>query len=174
MLHPKEEILYDVDDVEELSKDQLLARLKEYQKEGFVLQPENTKNPRYICVCCGCCCGVLQSVKKFPKPAEYYHSNYYAQVDAELCNGCETCVNRCQMGAIDMIQGKANVNLDRCIGCGNCVPTCGMKSLKLIKRKNQKIPPKNRNLLYQRIMTKKKGIIGTLGIVGKMLFGRKI
>ena len=46
--------------------------------------------------------------------------------------------------------------------------------MQLIKRENQKVPPKNRDLLYQRIMTKKKGIIGTLGIVGKMLFGRKI
>ena len=115
MLHPKEEISYDVEEVEELSKKQLLDRLQEYQKEGFILQPENTQNPRYICVCCGCCCGVLQSAKQFPKPAKFYHSNYFAQVNSELCTGCEACVDRCQMDAIEIQVAKAIVDLDRCI-----------------------------------------------------------
>ncbi|MGV9173417.1 MAG: DUF362 domain-containing protein [Promethearchaeia archaeon] len=174
MLHPKEEILYEVNEVKEVSKEKLLEMLELYQKEGFVLQPENTQNPRYLCVCCGCCCGVLQSVKQFPRPAEYYHSNFYADVDLELCNGCETCKDRCQMDAVNIVKGKAKIDLERCIGCGNCIPTCGMKAIKLKKRQNITVPPKNRDLLYQRIMTKKKGIIGTLGIMGKMLFGRKI
>ena len=39
----------------------------------------------------------LQSVKKFPRPADFYATNYYAEADPELCTGCEGCVERCQL-----------------------------------------------------------------------------
>ncbi|MFX1257091.1 MAG: hypothetical protein ACFFAN_04485 [Promethearchaeota archaeon] len=33
------------------------------------------------------------------KPAEIYNNNYYAQIDPELCIGCETFLDCCQVGA---------------------------------------------------------------------------
>jgi len=55
----------------EVSKEEFFEILDKYQKEGFVLQPQNNQNPEYMCVCCGCCCGVLTMAKQFPRPAEY-------------------------------------------------------------------------------------------------------
>ncbi|MCK7466669.1 MAG: 4Fe-4S binding protein [Desulfosudis oleivorans] len=50
-------------------------------------------------------------------------------VDRDLCAGCETCLERCQMDAIEMDQDNiAVVNRDRCIGCGLCVITCSAES----------------------------------------------
>ncbi|MFW9952045.1 MAG: 4Fe-4S binding protein [Candidatus Thorarchaeota archaeon] len=158
----------------EVSKDEIFEILKKYQKEGFVLQPENSKNPSFMCVCCGCCCGVLQMAKQYPNPAEYYSSNFYAQSSQELCNGCETCVKRCQMEAITMEKGKSIVNLDRCIGCGNCVVTCGMKAMKLYKKKKRISPPKNSGRMYTKMMMKKRGFIGSLKMIGNIVSGRKI
>ena len=139
----------------EVSKDELFELLDEYQREGFVLQPHNTQNPMVICACCGCCCGVLNMAKQFPRPTEYYSSNFYAQPDPELCTGCETCVNRCQMEAITMVDEKSKVNLDRCIGCGNCVATCEVSAMKLVKREEEVAPAKDQVELYQKIMEKK-------------------
>ena len=139
----------------EVSKEEFFDILDEYKKAGFVLQPQNNQNPIHMCVCCGCCCGVLLMAKEFPRPAEYYHSNFYAHSDSELCNGCETCLKRCPMDAVTMVDEKSKVDLDRCIGCGNCVPTCGMKAMSLIKREEEVVPAKDMDEMYQQIMEKK-------------------
>ncbi|MFX0005304.1 MAG: 4Fe-4S dicluster domain-containing protein [Promethearchaeota archaeon] len=159
---------------EEISKEEFFEILKDYQKAGFVLQPENCQNPSFMCICCGCCCGVLTMAKQYPKPAEYYSSNFYALSNSELCNGCETCLKRCQMEAITIENNHAVVNLDRCIGCGNCVPTCGMKAMKLYKKKRIITPPKSSGRMYARLMMKKRGFIGTLKMVGKILTKSKV
>ncbi|HEC38425.1 MAG TPA: 4Fe-4S dicluster domain-containing protein [bacterium] len=140
---------------EEVSKEEFFDLLDKYQKAGFVLQPQNTQNPGYMCVCCGCCCGVLLTAKQFPKPAEYYFSNYYAESDSDLCTGCEVCLERCQMDAITMEDEVSNVNLDRCIGCGNCIATCGSDAMILHKRENEIVPPQDRNELHQKIFEKR-------------------
>ncbi|MFX1568214.1 MAG: 4Fe-4S binding protein [Promethearchaeota archaeon] len=158
----------------EVSQDEFFKILKNYQKEGFVLQPENSQNPEFMCVCCGCCCGVLKMAKQYPKPAEYYSNNFYAQSNPELCNGCKVCVNRCQMDAITLVNEKAIVNLDRCIGCGNCVPTCGMKAMKLYKKDKSVTPPKSSGRMYTKMMMKKRGFFGTLKMIGNIIFGRKV
>lgn len=138
-----------------ISKEELLKILDTNQKEGFVIQTENNQNPQYMCFCCGCCCGFLTTAKQFPRPAEYYSSNFYAQSNPELCIGCESCVERCQMEAITMMDGKSIVNLDRCIGCGNCVAVCESNTISLIKRDEEIIPAKDQMELYQKIMMKK-------------------
>ena len=142
----------------EVSKEEFFDILDKYQKAGFVLQPQNTQNPGYMCVCCGCCCGVLQTAKQFPRPAEYYFSNYFAESDPDLCSGCETCLDRCQMDAITMEDEKSIVNLDRCIGCGNCVATCGEEAMILHKREEEIVPPQDRGELHKKIFEKKSSI----------------
>ena len=88
------------------------------------------------------------------------HANYYvenqmgryitAEVDADECIGCETCLERCQMEAIDMVD---DINLERCIGCGLCVTTCSGEALNLIKKPDDQIyePPKSGAETYIRI-----------------------
>ena len=39
-----------------IEKDELLSRLEKFEETGFVIQPENTQSPGFICFCCGCCC----------------------------------------------------------------------------------------------------------------------
>ena len=158
----------------EVSKEEMFEILNKYQKEGFVLQPGNSQNPSFMCVCCGCCCGVLTMAKQFPKPAEFYSSNFYAHSNSDLCNGCETCLTRCQMGAVTLENGKSIVNLDRCIGCGNCVTTCGMKAMKLYKKGKRVTPPKSSGRLYAKMMIKKRGFWGTIKMAGKILTGKKV
>jgi Na+-translocating ferredoxin:NAD+ oxidoreductase RNF subunit RnfB len=159
---------------QEVSKEEFFEILNKYQKAGFVLQPQNNQNPSYMCVCCGCCCGVLSMAKQFPNPAEYYSSDFYAQSNPELCNGCEVCVTRCQMDAITMVDEKAIVDLNRCIGCGNCVATCGQKAMILIKKEKVSNLSKDESSMYRGIMMKKRGFFGTLKMIGKMIVKGKV
>jgi ferredoxin len=123
------------------------------EKAGLVMQPFNSQKVGGMCSCCGDCCGVLRSIKMHPRPAQMVQSNYYAQVDEDECSGCETCLDRCQMEAIDVTDGLATINLNRCIGCGLCVTTCPTEAMQLIKKLEEQLyePPKNGMETYIRI-----------------------
>ncbi len=158
---------------QEITREKMLGLLEQADAEGMVLQPENTQNPQFVCCCCGCCCGVLTSAKLFPSPAELFHTNYYAEVEAELCAACETCVERCQMDAI-VVDETAEILLDHCIGCGLCVSTCPSGAITLSKKLEELVPPKDRKSLYVKIMTERYGKLKTLAMVGKGVLGMKI
>ena len=101
---------------------------------GLVLQPSNAEDPLAICACCGCCCGVLRSLKRHPRPAEIAASPYIARHDPALCSGCGDCLARCQMDALTLPDGTAALDRERCIGCGLCVTTCPTGALTLERK----------------------------------------
>lgn len=127
------------------------------EKAGLVMQPFNAQKAGGMCSCCGCCCGVLRGIKSQPVPADAVKSNYYAVVDADECTGCETCMDRCQMDAITMVDDIAQLNLDRCIGCGLCITTCPAEALSLVKKDedHQYAPPKSGGETYIRIASER-------------------
>ena len=118
----------------ELSKEEMIGFLERADEIGMVLQPQNSQEPNFICCCCGCCCGVLSTAKRLPRPAEYFDTNYHAEVDADLCTECGTCGDRCEMDAITYPDGVAAVDLLRCIGCGLCVSTCPDGAIGLVEK----------------------------------------
>jgi NAD-dependent dihydropyrimidine dehydrogenase PreA subunit len=158
----------------EVSKDELLELLDDYQKVGFILTPENAKNPAFICSCCGCCCNFLDMLKQLPRPSEYVNSNFYANVIPDNCIGCGECMEICQMDAITLKETISNVNLDFCIGCGNCVAHCKNNGIILKEKKNLHVPPKDRDKLYQKVLMNKKGLLGTISMLGKRIIGKKV
>ena len=123
-----------------IDQEEALAILAQAEEEGLVLQPGNSKDSGNICMCCGCCCGILTNIKRQPKPASIVASAFVAALDAETCVGCGTCEDRCQMEAIHLEDGKAALDLDRCIGCGLCVTTCPTGSLSLLRKPKAEQP----------------------------------
>ncbi len=81
----------------------------------------------FICFCCGCCCLVINpglrvgAVQKILAP-----SRFVSTVDAEVCNGCGECAQRCAVEAITVNDdaGAAVVDREKCLGCGACVLAC--------------------------------------------------
>jgi ferredoxin len=128
----------------EIDKSEALAIVKKGVEAGLVLQPGNQQKTMNICMCCGCCCGVLKNLKQLDKPARVVHTNYYAEVDDEACIGCEACVDRCQMDAIT-VNEVARVETDRCIGCGLCVTDCPTEAMVLKQKvaEERYTPPQN-------------------------------
>jgi NAD-dependent dihydropyrimidine dehydrogenase PreA subunit len=139
-----------------ISREEALQIATKNEDEGLVLQPANEQEPRFICSCCGDCCGILRLAKSAPRPVDVVASNYYARVRHDLCQGCGTCVGRCQMQAVELRNDIAGIDRDRCIGCGLCVPTCPSEAICLATKAEPRIPPKDMEALYESIMTHKK------------------
>jgi ferredoxin len=142
----------------EVTRDEVLAILRQNEEDGLVLQPANTRQPEFVCSCCGCCCGMLSYQKFLPHPVDFWSSNYYAEVAAGACAQCGTCVSRCQVGAVSLTgpSGEAKINLSRCIGCGLCVPTCPSGAVRLNKKDPETVPPASEEDLNDEIMKNRK------------------
>ncbi|MFH0788083.1 MAG: 4Fe-4S binding protein [Pseudomonadota bacterium] len=136
-----------------ITKEEAKEIVRRNEEAGLVMQPFNSQKMGGMCSCCGDCCGMLKSLKKQPVPAKAVQSNYFAQVNGEECVGCETCLDRCHMEAITIVEDRAVVNLDRCIGCGLCVTTCTTGALQLLKKSEdlQYKPPESGVETYLRI-----------------------
>jgi len=87
-----------------------------------------------ICSCCTCCCGVLSGILRFGLAPHLLTSHSIAVTDESACIACGQCVERCQFGAKEKIDGSLTVNNDLCFGCGLCLSTCPTNAITLIDK----------------------------------------
>lgn len=157
-----------------IDREAVLGILTAADREGLVLEPQNTVEPWFICCCCGCCCGVLRSAKQLPEPAAHLSSNYVAASDAEICSGCAVCETRCQMDAVRMTNGSAAIDTSRCIGCGLCVTTCTTGAMQLSVKQSRSQPSPSTPALYLSMYRDRFGLYETAKALGKALLQRQV
>jgi Fe-S-cluster-containing hydrogenase component 2 len=113
-----------------ISKKEALEIMKMCEEEGLVHVADNRQVVGHvICNCCKDCClnwAVMKGPKKWVAP-----SRFEAVVDADLCTGCETCLERCIFDAITINEDLASVSGEKCLGCGVCTVSCPMEAIKL-------------------------------------------
>jgi len=127
-----------------ISVDEALAIVDSNEDDGLVHQWMNyTKieaaQPYALCSCCRCCCTIWHAadIRSVPNDAVFAKSRYEARVEADLCMGCEDCLERCQFDAIEMQKAegseqlKAVVNPEKCWGCGVCTLICEPRALRM-------------------------------------------
>ena len=158
-----------------ITKKEVFAILEKAEKDGLVVQPSNTQKLFATCLCCGCCCEILTSVRPLENPVQYFATNFRAVVDPETCVGCGKCVKRCQMDAVSVSdEKKAVIDYSRCIGCGICVPTCKPEAIRLERTEDTRVPPKDSARLYLNILKKKVGSTRQMIMLTRQLLGRLI
>lgn len=117
-----------------IEREEMLALIARADEANLVLRPSNSQDVAFICCCCGCCCGGLRGLKHHPRPADAVASAFSAQLAPDLCQGCFTCVQRCQMQALVADGDRVALKQERCIGCGLCVTTCPTGALALVRK----------------------------------------
>ncbi len=138
----------------EITRTEALEILDKAKDAGLVLEPGNQKKPMNICMCCGCCCQILKSMKNLDNPAEFANTSWYAVVNADECTGCGNCEDMCQMDAIQ-INDIAEVELKQCIGCGLCVAACDVGGISLVEKEEMWVPPSTVVRTYVNIATER-------------------
>ena len=91
-----------------------------------------------ICNCCKDCCGLFDGGIYYDTLDKVLEkTRFRAEIDEDICTGCEDCVGRCYFGAIRMVETgsdgklKAVLNLEKCFGCGLCVVACAADAVKM-------------------------------------------
>jgi NAD-dependent dihydropyrimidine dehydrogenase PreA subunit len=144
----------------QLSQSEALEMARKNEEEGLVLMPGNQQELKFMCACCGDCCGMLTLIQNYPKPAEVVASNFYAQVNTDLCTGVGACVECCPLDAVTLENGFALINLDRCIGCGLCVPACPEDAITMVKKEQETVPPMTEEELFDTELALKSTLAG--------------
>ncbi|MFC1926149.1 ATP-binding protein [Chloroflexota bacterium] len=120
-----------------VSVEEAIAAADQSEEAGLV-HTQSTLSPglAIICNCCCDCCIILDPLHTNGKWSNMLiKSRYEANVDDNLCTGCQDCVERCCFDAIEMnkVQGtkklKAFVDPEKCFGCGVCVVGCSADAI---------------------------------------------
>ena len=89
-----------------------------------------------ICNCCRDCCDIFAiGIRVGTIEQILEKSRFRAEVDQDLCTGCQDCVERCFFEAIEMKDSppskklKATIEEGKCFGCGLCVVVCEPEAL---------------------------------------------
>ncbi len=121
-----------------VSADEAMAIFGEAEEAGLVHTWPFALSSRLneICNCCSDCCIYFDGGLKFGTVGRTLEkSQLRAEVEPEICNGCQDCVERCFFEAIEMKRTppakklKAAVDEDKCFGCGVCVVACGPSAI---------------------------------------------
>jgi len=131
-----------------VSKEEFIDAKARAAEAGLINLTDNLHDPLQVCSCCSCCCGVLRIMKNYNIPTILARSHFESAVDTELCAGCATCMDACQMDAIAVSDEKASIDYARCIGCGLCVDKCEQGALALRERDGHKPPSENAFAFY--------------------------
>ena len=62
------------------------------------------------------------------------------QVNKEKCIGCKACIDVCPVGAISMVDDKAQIDGAKCIDCGRCAQTCPQEAIHPGAQSQQSFP----------------------------------
>jgi Na+-translocating ferredoxin:NAD+ oxidoreductase RNF subunit RnfB len=131
-----------------LTKEQAMKAIYEMEDNGQVKISPNSARITGTCNCCPDCCVIIWPMKNYGNIYEQLApSRFRAVIDEKLCDGCQTCVERCHFDAVELrkVPGSKKMKsfiIDaHCMGCGNCIYKCPQKAMHLeIVRPPEHIP----------------------------------
>jgi NAD-dependent dihydropyrimidine dehydrogenase PreA subunit len=145
------ESLIRADLADPISNEEGLELLAAAKAAGLAQTGDNVQERlTYLCNCCGCCCGMMQAIRRAGLHGAIVPSNWVARIDPDQCRGCrDGCVTACPAGAIERCdsQGQGRraywsvLDDERCLGCGVCIDQCRFEALELVPREERSYTP---------------------------------
>ena len=89
------------------------------------------------------------------------------RIDKEKCNGCGACAKACHEGAIDIIDGKAELVREHfCDGLGDCLPECPTGAISFEEREAPEYDEKAVKEAQKKILEKNQTMASHIGCPG--------
>jgi formate hydrogenlyase subunit 6/NADH:ubiquinone oxidoreductase subunit I len=144
----------------QITHEEAIGILKTCEEEGLVHNVSNCEDRiDFICNCCPCSCGILNSLKRGETNGGA-PSRYTVAYDESLCVLCETCVEVCPMDAVSIADGAKTIAHEKCIGCGLCVSSCLEGAVHLVMRENPPTIYRDPDALWDQIIAEASAAIG--------------
>ncbi len=128
----------------EITKEEAIDILEKSHEAGLVLTAQVTHDfpgaelkpdeVFTICGCCSCCCCQLSAVLRYGLAPHLLTSPTTSVTDSSKCASCGVCVDRCQFGAREIVDGSIVFQSELCFGCGLCVSTCLTTAITLVDK----------------------------------------
>ena len=92
------------------------------------------------------------------------------RIDKEKCNGCGACADACHEGAIDIINGKAELVREHfCDGLGDCLPECPTGAISFEEREAPEYDEEAVKEAQKKISAKNQAISAHTGCPGSRI-----
>jgi ferredoxin len=123
--------------LEPLDRETALGYFREHEKEGLCHSVWTFGTP-FIGGICNCdrsdCMAMQTTVVRDMKVM--FRAEYVAELDAEKCTGCRSCMRACQFGALGFSAAGRKLFIDQraCYGCGVCRAACTQGAISLRPR----------------------------------------
>lgn len=138
------------------SKEEMVDILQKAEDLRLVHICDNVQDRNsFICHCCGCCCELLAGINELRIPHAVAPSSFIPEFNPELCDGCSTCVDACQVGALSLQGDLPVLDENFCLGCGICVSHCPKHAVSMTRRKDCTPIPRNWFGLMRKIAREK-------------------
>ncbi len=130
-----------------VTRQEAMKILEQSKDAGLAQIGDNVKRKlSYICNCCGCCCGMISSMKRFNIRNGVVTSNWMMEIDSSKCKGCGKCVHSCPLEAISLDSGVRGGNTavcdaGLCLGCGVCYSACKFGAISMKNRPKRILTP---------------------------------
>lgn len=143
--------------MEEKNTEELLAILDTARSYNLTHVTDNIREqPSFICNCCSCCCELMAGVKAGFSDG-VAKTPFLVAVNEEACTLCGKCIKACNTDCVTPVKDKRSVSIDDtvCLGCGACLDVCPEKALFMTERDKRPKPPRNKGLMFTRILKEK-------------------
>ena len=133
----------------ELTREEAMEALDFSAEAGLIHSVVNAAEVgNFICNCCtDCCISFYPLISYGGLDKGVAKSRFQAETDKAICNGCQTCVERCPFEAIEMVKIpgekklKAQIDVKKCMGCGICVVGCEQGAIKFVEVRSPEYLP---------------------------------
>jgi len=124
-----------------ISPEEAIAIAEQAEEAGLIhtWPMATSRRLNEICNCCNDCCAIFAIGLNLGNMEQILEkSRFRAEIDQDLCNGCQDCVERCFFEAIEMVKSppikklKATIDKEKCFGCGLCAMGCDPGAITLI------------------------------------------
>jgi NAD-dependent dihydropyrimidine dehydrogenase PreA subunit len=124
-----------------ISKDEAVELIERFNEKGYVntfWMDMRTPAILGLCNCSHPTCAALRSRRYMGDWYKFMFrkAEYVAIQDFDKCNGCGSCVQRCQFNAITFSPywEKSIIDMKQCFGCGLCRNACEQDAIRLVSR----------------------------------------